>query len=189
MLITKAQAQEILGGSERKIERLVKSGKLPVAQYQKGARKPTPYFDQAQVEALKDDAPNLNFTSLIENDTETVKASDRQNDTDFSRALVKTPLAIFPNQALEIPELQTRLVEALEAIAAQNDKPQTVKPTLALTELSAKLLLTLSECTALTGLSRTILKAAIDKGDLKASQIGRAYRIKRVDLDAYLKSL
>ena len=54
MLITKTQAQEILGGSERKIERLVKAGKLAVAHYEKSARKPTPYFNRDEVEALKE---------------------------------------------------------------------------------------------------------------------------------------
>jgi excisionase family DNA binding protein len=55
--------------------------------------------------------------------------------------------------------------------------------------IAVKLLLTLPECQALTGLSRGVLRAAIDTGDLKAKQIGRAYRVKRGDLESYVKKL
>ncbi len=54
---------------------------------------------------------------------------------------------------------------------------------------SAKLLLTLAEAQALTGLSRGVLREAIDKGKLKGQVIGRAWRIKRTDLEAYIKKL
>ncbi len=52
-----------------------------------------------------------------------------------------------------------------------------------------KLLLTLDEAQALTGLSRSTLRGAIDEGGLKAAQIGRAWRIRRGDLEKYLAKL
>lgn len=52
-----------------------------------------------------------------------------------------------------------------------------------------KLLLTLAEASALTGLSRGTLRAAIDSRQLKARIVGRAWRVKRVDLDVYVKKL
>jgi excisionase family DNA binding protein len=52
-----------------------------------------------------------------------------------------------------------------------------------------KLLLTLAEAQALTGLSRGVLRAAIESGDLKAKQIGRAFRVKRADLEKYVGKL
>ncbi len=194
MLITKAQAQEILGGSERKIERLVKSGKLAVARYEKGARKPTPFFDQGDVEALKEDATTpiegevqdetVNPTNL-QNDS----ATTRQDDKPTSKALVKVASPFRSGQSQETPELYARLVEALETLAIQNDKAQSVKTTLDLSALSVKLLLTLPECSALTGLSRTVIRAAIDTGQLEAQQIGRAWRVKREDLGKWVKEL
>ncbi len=55
--------------------------------------------------------------------------------------------------------------------------------------IAVKLLLTLPECQALTGLSRATLRAAIDAGELRAKQIGRAWRVKRSDLEGYVKKL
>jgi excisionase family DNA binding protein len=52
-----------------------------------------------------------------------------------------------------------------------------------------KLLLTLAEAQAMTGLSRSTLRAAIDAGELRARQIGRAWRVKRADLESYIGSL
>ncbi len=56
-------------------------------------------------------------------------------------------------------------------------------------DLAAKPLLKLNEVQTLTGLSRETLREAIDKGRLKAKLIGRAYRIKRADLDEFIKKL
>jgi excisionase family DNA binding protein len=52
-----------------------------------------------------------------------------------------------------------------------------------------KLLLKLNEAQSLTGLSRLTLRAAIDEGTLKAQLIGRTWRIKRSDLESYIKKL
>jgi excisionase family DNA binding protein len=54
---------------------------------------------------------------------------------------------------------------------------------------SDKLLLTLPECQALTGLSRAVLRDAIEAGDLKARQMGRPWRVKRADLEAFIETL
>jgi excisionase family DNA binding protein len=55
--------------------------------------------------------------------------------------------------------------------------------------IADKLLLTLSEAQAMTGLSRGVLRAAIDAGTLKAKLIGRAWRVKRTDLERYVGKL
>jgi excisionase family DNA binding protein len=52
-----------------------------------------------------------------------------------------------------------------------------------------KLLLKLDEASALTGLSRGILRQAIKDRKLKARIIGRGWRVKRDDLDVYVKKL
>ena len=49
-----------------------------------------------------------------------------------------------------------------------------------------KTLLTLTEAQAVTGLSRSILRQAIEAGALKAKTIGKAWRVKRSDLDIYV---
>jgi excisionase family DNA binding protein len=52
-----------------------------------------------------------------------------------------------------------------------------------------KLLLTLDEAQAMTGLSRAFLRADIAEGRLLAGQIGRSWRIRRDDLKSYLEGL
>jgi excisionase family DNA binding protein len=55
--------------------------------------------------------------------------------------------------------------------------------------IAVKLLLNLAECQALTGLSRATLRDAIESGDLKAKMIGKAWRVKRSDLEAWINAL
>jgi excisionase family DNA binding protein len=55
--------------------------------------------------------------------------------------------------------------------------------------IADKPLLKLDEAAALSGLSRDTLRRAIDTKDLNGKLIGRAFRIKRADLDDYIKSL
>jgi excisionase family DNA binding protein len=50
-------------------------------------------------------------------------------------------------------------------------------------------MLTLQEAAALSNLSRAHLRQAIRCGKLKAKIIGRGWRIKRADLDTYVRAL
>ncbi len=55
--------------------------------------------------------------------------------------------------------------------------------------LSDKLTLSLSEASHLSGLSRGYLQQAIKAGKLKAKILGRGWRVKRNDLDNWVKKL
>lgn len=55
--------------------------------------------------------------------------------------------------------------------------------------IADKLLLTVQEAQALTGLSKEFLRDAIQEGRLKAKVIGRSWRVKRSDLDEFVASL
>jgi excisionase family DNA binding protein len=55
--------------------------------------------------------------------------------------------------------------------------------------VSEKLLLAVSDCRLLTGLSEQSLREAIHVGKLKAKIIGRGYKIKRQDLDEFVEQL
>jgi excisionase family DNA binding protein len=70
------------------------------------------------------------------------------------------------------PDAFTRLLAAIES---QN--------------VGQKILLSLKECRTLTGLSDDNLRDAIHNGKLKAKIIGRGYKVKRDDLDSYIKKL
>ena len=47
---------------------------------------------------------------------------------------------------------------------------------------------TYKESEALAGLSRTTLRKLVDGGQVKIKRVGRAVRINRVSLDAYMNS-
>jgi excisionase family DNA binding protein len=82
-----------------------------------------------------------------------------------------------------LPRSSGAIVQVSEVTA------QRTRPVVDAVQASVKLLLTLAEAQALTGLSRSTLRAAIDAGKLKARQIGRAWRIKRADLEIYIEGL
>jgi excisionase family DNA binding protein len=75
-----------------------------------------------------------------------------------------------------------RFLDAIRDAVTPKQKGLTVK-------IADKPLLKLDEAAALTGLSRDILRTAIDTKSLKGKIIGKAYRIKREDLDKYIKKL
>ena len=78
-----------------------------------------------------------------------------------------------------------RLAAALEALRPVG---QTTVPA-SITDMAHKLTLSLPEAAALSGLSRTRLRQAIKDGVLKSRKIGRGWRVKRANLEAYVKKL
>jgi excisionase family DNA binding protein len=92
-----------------------------------------------------------------------------------SQALVRT----------ELPEIGERIVAALQALL----KSRRASEEVSIADLAQKLMLNLSEASVLSNLSRTHLRKAIQSGKLKAKIIGRGWRIKRADLDIYVRAL
>jgi excisionase family DNA binding protein len=88
----------------------------------------------------------------------------------------------------QLSDLGERLIAALEALQRPLQLPP-AKPALSIADLAHKLMLTLAEAAALSNLSRNHLRQAIKTGSLKAQKIGRGWRIKRADLDAYVSAL
>jgi excisionase family DNA binding protein len=86
-----------------------------------------------------------------------------------------TALARLPQQR---PATLARL---LQSGAAERERPHV--------GIEHKPLLKLDEAAALTGLSRATLRAAIDAKKLKAALIGKAWRVRRSDVEDYLKKL
>jgi excisionase family DNA binding protein len=102
---------------------------------------------------------------------------------DQQKSIIYRPATIQESQALAtIPQ---------EALASRDDRLITVleslrppqKPTV---PIESKPLLKLHEAAALTGLSRQALRTAIVDKKLKAQIHGRAWRIKRTELDSFI---
>lgn len=173
--MNKTEAAEYLGCSVRQLERYTADNRIGV-KMEKGRTRPTPIYDESELEAFKTSLERVVHRPAIQrmetpaNSAETAIAT--QGDGGLS----------VLSQASQMEAFARFIVEAVKA-----EKPETSAPSLS--DLSAKLLLTLAEAQALTGLSRDVLRAAIEDGSLSARRIGRAFRIKRGALDRYIEGL
>ncbi len=83
---------------------------------------------------------------------------------------------------IDAPEARNALIQLLErANRLDNSTPAVA--------IENKPLLKLNEVSILTGLSRQILKNAIDNKKLKAQIVGKAWRVKREELDQFIKRM
>jgi excisionase family DNA binding protein len=162
-MMNKKEASEFLGISIRQVENYAKQSKLSVRK-EKGKTGDISVYDERELKRLKAEldskrAPRPSVVTESNESTELVRASDSRL-SDVSRF------------AETLMQMQTGNRKAGRDVAIEN------KP-----------LLKLDESAALTGLSRQILRDAIRAEELKAKLIGRAYRIKRDDLDEFIKNL
>lgn len=206
--MNKTQAATLLGVSVRAVERYAAADKL-AARYVRGKTGQVLDFDEAEVERFKAtlDAPVAKRPPAPSDptlDPSAVSDALRQRARDGSGhgtpvearqsatgtpgelaaelARVDAPSADAPEGALESDRTLQLLVRALREAPASGARSGSVP-------IEAKPLLTLGECSALTGLSRATLKRAVDEGGLRAQQIARTWRVRRDQLDEWLKTL
>lgn len=161
--MNREEAAAELGISVRSLQRTVKAGKLTVTYKRGESGKQEAFFDPDEIARYKQ-----------EMETETVKPAVTASETTTSdTALARIDAPQFFN-ALQ-------LFIADRATATNQSHPQVA--------IENKPLLKLDEASALTGLSRQILRDAINTEKLKAKIIGRAWRIKREALDLFIKKL
>jgi excisionase family DNA binding protein len=164
--MNKKEAADYLKVSTRAIERYTSKGRLTPS-YEPGRTGPAPVYDRAQLDDLRREMESALTAMPLKRDKPAT--SDKG---DKSKALAIARQA--PGDML------VALVAAIEK-ARSEARPQA--------PLEAKLTLNLQEASALSGLSRGYLLEAIKGKKLKARIIGRGWRVKRDDLDAYVKKL
>jgi excisionase family DNA binding protein len=102
-----------------------------------------------------------------------------------------TALATIPDASRQTqivaPQFVNALTHLLEGIQQRGAADR--RSTSSEVAIENKPLLKLDEASRLTGLSRGMLKEAVVTGKLNARIIGRAWRIKRGDLDVYINKL
>lgn len=188
--MNKTEAAALLGVSVRAVERYAAADKLP-ARYIRGKTGQILDFEQADLERFKIEietpTPKGTSTATTSSDDQRQGERDkaRQEATEDTRqsstmALAKV-VAPHTEASQTNPALQL-LVQALQELQKTGGRPLSVP-------VEAKPLLTLAECSTLTGLSRATLKNAVDQGTLNARQIGRAWRVRRDELDQWLQTL
>jgi excisionase family DNA binding protein len=157
--MNKEEARNELGISVRSLQRLVQSEKISVT-YKRGASgKQEAIFNPEEVENYKRERDAEIIKPSVATTGDTALA--RSGATTGDTALARNVIETIFNLGLQKPAV---------AIA---DKP----------------LLKLAEAAVLTGLSRQLLRLAIEDGKLKGRLIGRSFRIKREDLDVFIKKL
>jgi excisionase family DNA binding protein len=169
--MNKEEAAAYLGISTRTLERYTQQGKLEV-KYEGAKTRPIATYDRDDLDRLKAElgTPTIKPTVSDSDLTPTVPDTDRSDLSGIVGALVA-----------RIADPLERLISALDRRSSQESKSQV--------PIADKLLLTMPEAQALTGLSREILKEAIDAGKLPTKIMGKAYRFKRKDVERYIDEL
>lgn len=170
--MNKQEAADYLGVSTRAIERYTQKGKLSV-KYEGGKTRPVAVYDSEELDKLKEELTATTYKPAVEAGDET--------PTDLATTNVKLS-GLVERFLIPLPSQLQQLTEAVQSLKALPGNGATVG-------IENKLLLTLSEVRALTGLSRETLREAISDGRLKAQIVGKAWRVKRKDLEEYIENL
>lgn len=164
--LTKKKAADLLGVSSRTVERRLK----PVRQ-ETGEHGLVSLYSRGDVLRL---AEGLGRSVTPATEVEIVSPHDATSPDTASEQGLARQVDYGPLIAV---------LERLKVAPADNHATPSIS------DLAAKPPLKLDEAARFTGLSRNTLRAAIDGGQLRAKIVGRAWRIKQDDLDAYVKKL
>ncbi len=184
--MNKQEAANFLEISQRSLERYTAQKRIGHT-LKPGKTRPVLDYERDELERFKEELKaEVHRPAEVRAGEPTDKHGTPTNAASSGKELAKfgeVPGA--PAQALELFStlLQMARAEAAADVQAQHD---TQRPAV---DVADKLLLTLAEAQALTGLSRATLRDGIEAGDLKARQIGRAWRVKRSDLESYIAKL
>jgi excisionase family DNA binding protein len=161
-MMNKKEASEFLQISVRQIENYAKQGKLSVKK-EKGKTGDISVYDERELKKLK-----------AELDSKRAPRPLIITESNESNEIVRT----FDSRLSDL----SKFAELLSGWKDEKKPAKTVA-------IENKPLLKLDEASILTGLSRDILKSAISDEKLRAKKIGRAWRIKRIDLDVFINGL
>ena len=162
--MNKKEVSEFLGVSTRLVEKYASEGRLGEVTYVRGKTGKQADYNREAVEKLK--------VALESPDT--------------SLATTTPDARLFVAQLVEaITTREQANIEAIRGLLSGNIE----EPRSASVRVSEKILLNLNDCRLLTGLSEGTLRDAIKSNKLKAKIIGRGWKVKRQDLDDFIKKL
>ncbi len=173
--MNKPDAARYLGVSVRALERYTQQHKINVT-YAKGKTKPTPVYDEEELKVFK---------AELEGKFARRPAVEREIPPNPSTGEIS--LARFGEMPGRDSARQWLSLVVRETISATLEGQGSGAPRGV--PVFEKLTLSLAEASQLSGLSRNHLRQAIEDKKLRARIIGRGWRVKRDDLDAYVKKL
>jgi excisionase family DNA binding protein len=183
--MNKKEAAAYLGISTRQLENYARRGRLSVRK-EKGRTGDIAIFDEEELRQLKtelDAKRGLIQAAVVRDEASDEASTNGAGPTPESRAIVRGPTSGLPQ--ISPHEFIDQLAAAI--LARQAGQKKRHEPTI--TELAAKPLLTRAEAQRYTGLSRELLREAVTSGKVKEILLGRAYRMKRAELDSYVAAL
>ena len=171
--MNKREASQYLGKTERAVERYTQAGELSV-KYKPGKTRPIADYDETELRELK---------HRLANPSDVRPAVVSENPTKAEQPRTTPTEAL--QRAGSVEGMQAFALMVANALrATQDGRNDTLH-----VELKDKLTLSLNEASQLSGLSRGHLRQAIEAKKLKARIIGKGWRVKRSDLDAYVQKL
>jgi excisionase family DNA binding protein len=165
--MNKEQAANYIGASVRTLQRLTGAGKIAVT-YERGHKGDEARYSQSDLDAyLQSQKP----VALMRPDTAATNGA-----TDGATDGATQAMSLVTTGGAASGMAGAALIEAFAQMSAP-------------VRVSEKFTLSLVEAAQLSGLSRGHLRFAIAEKKLKARIIGRGWRVKREDLEAYIKKL
>jgi excisionase family DNA binding protein len=162
------EAAEYLGISVKTLERKIAGGEIAVA-YVPGTTGKQRTFDRSELDRFKEaEAEKAAATTYI--------ARPVTNEADEKQT------ALAPTRTADAKQM----LALVQAAFASSNLPKQDAP---VTDLAAKLMLSRDEAARLAGLPATMIRAAIEAKKLKAIKTGAGWRIKRADLEMFVKNL
>lgn len=178
--MNKTEAALYLGISERSLERYTKANEISHTKV-KGKTKDVPVYDVAELDRFKEKQATPKHYPAVE------KMPPNFDNGDTSAAESGVIQLARPAEFLQMIEgvISATAREVISAMATQSDGKRQSPMTLP----ENKLLLSLDEAAALTGLSAARLRSAIGEEKLVARKVGRAWKMRRGDLTTFVDSI
>jgi excisionase family DNA binding protein len=161
----KADAAKFLEISEKTLERLVKNGEIS-SKLEKGKTRDVVVFDDEELKVFKEKRESSKHRPAFSTDDLPAQNS----------------LLLIPTKTDNI-DRQNQTFEFLEVLTNALTSQKSVVP------IADKVLLTVKECRALTGLSEQTIRDAIRDERLKSRVIGLGFKVKRSDLNEFINTL
>jgi excisionase family DNA binding protein len=200
----KKDAAAYLGISTRQLENYSRQGRLSVRK-EKGRTGDIAIYDDEELRQLKDErerehgviraAVVREETNVTDEAVESHANGDTPESSEVVRAFASQLSRLTPQEF--IAQLAAAILRQSEQkqIAAPQPSPEESKQAkkkrdeTPISDLAAKPLLTRAEAQRYTGMSRELLNEAVTSGKVKQIKLGRAYRMKRAELDSHIESL
>lgn len=182
--MNKKEAAQFLEVSEKTVERYKSAGKLSARMKRitgdDGKARQVLDFSESELQRIKQELSGETIFPMVTNghpQTKTQTDTDRQTELDRLNIANEESLILGQTQTVTvIKAIFERIETVFERQIQASDRAQ-------------KLMLSIVEASAISGLPKSFIRQSIKDGKLKAVVIGRTYKIKRTDLDSFVRDL